>query len=185
MPGLPYMSLWRNLKGLQKVPPLPLQDSRGGDGDRSEGEVEMEVEIADADPDATTRSRHDNKDTPGGLLTQLFTRLTESPPTLNISAINTEDTSKPQDREVRISHFALPHYVCSGGANSMLNAHRIHHYVRGILHEKASAMQSQKGKRHPLMPLLQHDIALEEAQAIDIVDECFRDMGTGFYSYDC
>lgn len=116
----------------------------------------------------------------------------KSRPTL-LNPNNKQVLDQELEAETRISYFAQPYYVCSEGAPSMLNAHRIHHYVRGIIHRKTNAMQqrsvrSSSGTAHkssPPPPPLQHDVSLREAKEVDMADECFHAVGNGFYTYIC
>lgn len=114
------------------------------------------------------------------VLHQLYNRLTEPPRAWNASS-SPETRQSPlvktsfPDQVERVGFLAQPIFVCSGGASSMLSAHRIHHYVRGIMHSKG------KGVKFPL----RHDVDRERAQVVDIADECFYAVGNGFYSYQC
>mgnify|MGYP003385045204 FL=1 len=208
---------------------------RGDDGEspeKGENVKVMEIESQGmASIVARRQERHDRQsdNTPPGLLTQLYNRLTESSSAQNSVSTpfvaediatttatpsvqtDTKDAStfvvpggdaEHKLDEVRISYFAEPHYVCSGGAPSMLNAHRIHHYVRGIMHRKYSGILQQQsgstdtdtdsgtggaGGSSPAPPSfpLRHDVSLAEAQAVDMADECFHAVGNGFYTYKC
>lgn len=182
-----FLGFWN--RNTQKGKPYPVIKNPY----RNELEIEQ-CNSGDAPDDVIAKSvvQNSSATTASGILTQLYSRLTES--SFNMRSVFTSEnksmsaenstsetpSSHSSQSEVRISYFAPPYYVCSGGASSMLNAHRIQHYVRGIIHRKFSQLNKLKID-HPLI----HDVSLRDAQEIDIADDCYHSIGNGFFTYVC
>ena len=138
-------------------------------------------------------SRHDGNVTTQkcSVLTTLYDRLMETC-AKNFSSHNLfqyfggslSSSKATRDIDARMSYFTPPIYVCSGGANSILEAHRIQHYIRGIIHRK-SWLRKGIDEWDGSCPLLQHSVDHVGAKEIDIVDECFSAVKNGFYTYNC
>lgn len=205
---LRLLGFWNSQRG--KPHPM-VKYNYQNEGNIGTGNAQCNIDDATVSEDMDVQSRREGGVRAGGVLAQLYNRLTDATtksrePTSSVpanvtalmtSAGNTSDISQSQEQasqplaaqsEERISYFTPPYYVCSGGATTMLNAHRIHHYIRGIIHRKASSVSDARDIHRggfSVPHLLLHDVSVQDAQQIDIADECFHTLGNGFFTYKC